>query len=217
MKRLLSFVLLAVLIGLACARSNGAASPTYVMVTPTPASSVTTPVPITFAAPEQYQLTYTELDTALTSFINSLPATKGQPLNLGAELSYANGNIGEPLLNPSTISLVQKQLDVLKSMGVSEIVVAIKVPLFEPDFPHSADYLQFFKQVSAEIHARGMKLLVEAGPIFPGPSILRYTWIGPNTTKILLLQISRTSWSPLQIKSSRIICKSQTNRAPLPN
>jgi len=173
MKRLLSFVLLPAIIGLACARSNGATSPTHVVVTSTPANqSITiTPLPATFvspAAPEQYQSTYTELDTALASFINSLPTSKGEPLNLGAELSYANGNIGEPLLNPSTIGLVQKQLDVLKSMGVREVVVAIKFPLLEPDFPHSADYLQFFKQVSAEIHARGMKLLVEAGPIFSG-------------------------------------------------
>lgn len=94
MKRLLSLVLLPVIIGLACARSNGATSPTNVVVTSTPASSATTPanqsitlapLPATFvapAAPEQYQSTYTELGTTLASFINSLPASKGEPLNL---------------------------------------------------------------------------------------------------------------------------------------
>ena len=159
MRRLFGFALFLALVSLACARSF---SPRPVATPSTPTVFLAPP------APPQYQSTYEELDTTLNAFTNSLPASKGEPLNLGAELSYANGNIGPSLFDPQVMGLVQKQLDALQGMGVQYVVVAIKFPLLEPDFPRSADYLQFYKQVSAEIHKRDMKFLVEAGPIFSG-------------------------------------------------
>ena len=147
MKPLLGFLLPILLLGLACNR-QGAATPG------------TAEASLPKAVPAEHQTTYDELITTLNSFTSKLPPDKSDPLLLGAELSYANGNIGEALLEPSTMSLVQVQLDALKSMGVKAVVVAIKFPLLEADFPRSNEYLDFFKQVSSEIHDRDMIFLV---------------------------------------------------------
>ena len=95
-----------------------------------------------------------------------------------AELSYANGNIGEALLRPDTMTLVRVQLDGLYQMGVRGVVMAIKFPMVEPGFPRSAEYLQFFKRVTAEIRQRKMKVLIESGALFSGTvfSPLKVDW-----------------------------------------
>ncbi len=130
------------------------------------------------------------MTTTLNTFTNSLPPGKNEGLLLGTELSYANGNIGETLLKPETMTLVKKQLDALKSMGVRAIVVAIKFPMLEPDFPNSAGYLQFFKQVATEIHNRDMKFLVEVGPLFAGTiySALQVDWTKYNKESFMAAQ-----------------------------
>jgi hypothetical protein len=51
-------------------------------------------------------------------------------------------------------------------MGVQGVVVQICFPLLDPSFPHSEDYLKFFQQIVAEVHSRGMKILVESGVMF---------------------------------------------------
>ena len=64
--------------------------------------------------------------------------------------------------------MVRQQLDGFSQMGVGGVVLAIKFPLVEPDFPRSAEYLQFFKQVANEVRGHRMKLLVESGALFSG-------------------------------------------------
>jgi hypothetical protein len=164
MKRSFIFLCILLLLSLACNRSaRTPAQPT----TAAPAS-----------IPAEYQVTYDELTASLNSFTAALPPGKNQPLSLGAELSYANANIGEMLLEKETMTLVQKQLDALKSLGVKVVVVAIKFPMLEADFSRSAEYLDFYKQVAQEIHSRDMKFLVEVGPAFSGTiySPLKVDW-----------------------------------------
>jgi hypothetical protein len=48
------------------------------------------------------------------------------------------------------------------------VTVQISDPLFAPDFPRSAEYVQFYKTVAAEVRSRGLLLLVETGPVFAG-------------------------------------------------
>lgn len=188
MKRLLSLILLPVFISLACARSNGSvAGPTYIVVTSIPDSSSTQMIPsqdqpttvtnnppssATFVAPPavpaEYQAIYNDLSSTLASFNGTVPPSKGEPVMIAGDLLYANSNAGEALLRPETLIAVEQELDGLHTLGINGVVVAIKFPMLEPDFPHSADYLQFYKQVSAEIHKRNMKFLVEAGPAFSG-------------------------------------------------
>lgn len=179
MKRLLTFLILLAVVGFACARSNRNTGGS-----PTSAPSAPPPVPA------EYQATYHELDSTLTSYTDSLPANKGKPLMLGAELLYANSNAGEALLKPEVLPIVEKQLDDLHSMGVNGVVVAIKFPMLETDFPHSAEYLQFYKQVAAEIHKRNMKFLIEAGPVFSGTifSPLQVDWSKYNKDSFIVAQ-----------------------------
>jgi hypothetical protein len=176
MKRLLSIILLPVIVGLACARSNITASPTDIVAASTAAPAYATAV--TPPVPSEYQAIYDDLKSTLDAFIKDVPPDKGGPLMIGAELLYANSNAGEALLKPEALTAVEQELDALHTLGIKGVVVAIKFPMLEPDFPHSADYLQFYKQVSAEIHKRGMKFLVEAGPAFSGTifSPLQVDW-----------------------------------------
>jgi len=143
--------------GLAMSACRQSATPTI-----TPLVSGSNPIP------SEFQATYDDLNDSLDKFIASLPQTGGQPPIFAAELAFANGNAGESLLRPEVLPLVRQELDALRRIGVEGVVVAIKFPLLEPDFPRSAEFLQFYKQVAAEIHQRGMKFLVEVGPVFAG-------------------------------------------------
>jgi len=93
--------------------------------------------------------------------------TMGQTI-IATEEAYANGNIGEGLLSATMMDYNRMLLDWLQAMGVKGVVLAVKFPLLKPDFPRSSEYLQFFKDIMAECHLRGMKVLVECGAIFAG-------------------------------------------------
>ena len=121
---------------------------------------------------------YDEMNSSLDSFLKLLSPNDGVPPVFAAELATANGNIGENLLRPEVMSLLRLELDALKSMGIKGVVVGIKFPLLEPDFPRSDEYLQFYRQVAAEVRQRRMKILVEVGPVFAGTiySSLTFDW-----------------------------------------
>jgi hypothetical protein len=186
MKRMCVLVLIPVLVFsiLACGRSGQIATPQpFTNPQQTGAAgalptlqSVETAVPA--PVPAEYQGMYDQLDTALDAVKSAYSGQSGPAPVFAAELSYANGNIGEGLLSPGVMDLVRLQLDDLYKMGVRGVVVAIKFPLVEPDFPRSAEYLQFFKQVAAEIRQRNMKMLVESGALFSGTAFspLKVDW-----------------------------------------
>ncbi|MCX6025191.1 MAG: hypothetical protein NTY23_02850 [Chloroflexi bacterium] len=50
--------------------------------------------------------------------------------------------------------------------------------MFDSAFPRSAEYVAFYREVSEEVHSRGLLLLVESGPVFPDAqySNVRYDW-----------------------------------------
>jgi hypothetical protein len=121
--------------------------------------------------PGQYQATYDELKTEMAHFEVTLSETWDQSLGqtiIATELAYANGNIGEGLLNANMMNYSRMLLDRLQATGVKGVVLAIKFPLLKPDFPRSSEYMQFFKDIMVECHERGMKVLVECGAIFAG-------------------------------------------------
>ena len=121
--------------------------------------------------PEEYRGLYEELDAALTHFERNLNqkwnGQQGQTV-FATELAFANGNIGEGLLFPQTLDNNRILLDRLQELGIKGVVLSIKYPLLEPDFPRSAEYLRFYKDISAECRQRDMKILVETGAIFSG-------------------------------------------------
>jgi len=130
----------------------------------------TAPSPTAARVPTEFQALYNELDTALTAFDQSFDASgTPYPVTFAAELLPANGNRGTELFNPTNLQATRIWLDRLQAIGVQGVTIAIKFPLLTPDFPNSAKYLEYFKNVASEVRRRGMKMDVEVGVIFPPP------------------------------------------------
>ena len=159
----------------------------------------TTPAPV----PPEYQAMYKQIKAGLDAVKAAYAGQTGPAPLFAAELSYANGNVGPALLNPAVLDLVRLQLDQLSQIGVGGVVLAIKFPMLEPDFPRSAEYLQFFKQVAAEVHQRNMKLLVESGALFSGTifSPLTVDWSRyPNAQAFRLAEIHQLQTIATEIR-----------------
>jgi len=152
--------------------------PASVTTTPVPTSVTPTPVPempsstlVTSSVPAEYQSLYAELSAEMAHFeglLNQKSISSQQRPVFATDLLFANGNVGEGLLTSASMNNNIILLNRLQAMGFKGVVVAIKFPLLKPDFPHSAEYLQFYQQIMAECHKRGMKVLVECGAIFSG-------------------------------------------------
>lgn len=130
------------------------------------------------AVPSAYADLYRDLDSQLTAFDSRITREwngSTYPTDAGAELSTANGNRGMQVLAPNTRLGVVAELNALKSLGLRSVVVAIQYPLLNRPYLDSisrtADYdgyLNFYKFVADEVRSRGMRLVVESGPVFPG-------------------------------------------------
>jgi hypothetical protein len=138
--------------------------------TPTSTQTVT-PTTVSMPVPTVYQPLYTEIQAELSHFESVLnqkwDGTKGQTI-FATEEAFANGNVGEGLLLSSTMENNKVLLDRLQAMGVKGVVLGIKFPILMPDFPRSADYLKFYKDIAALIRQHNMKILVECGAVFAG-------------------------------------------------
>ncbi|MHB8086257.1 MAG: hypothetical protein ACYDHZ_10555 [Dehalococcoidia bacterium] len=144
------------------------------------------------AVPQEYQQLYSGLSSQMDQFqtkLNSLSsgsATADKTV-FASELLYANGNVGEGLLNPQVMSLNRLMLDRLQVMGIKGVVMAIKYPLLSPDFPRSSEFLKFYQDIITECHSRNIKVLVEVGAIFAGTpySPVRVDWTKYTTQSLL--------------------------------
>ncbi|NIM93668.1 MAG: hypothetical protein GTO18_08145 [Anaerolineales bacterium] len=177
--RALQFLLaVLVLAGLAC--GSGSVSTMPIPETPTPRetavvtkaateeSTVQSPAPV----PGEYRELYNSLEGILERFHGSYEMSlerSGEEVIIGAELATSNGNRGEALLKPEGMYGVRLYLDRLQELGVGGVKVAISYPLLDDDFPRSEEYLEYYKGVAEEVRNRGMKLLVQTGPVFPDP------------------------------------------------
>lgn len=121
--------------------------------------------------PPEYQSLYdslsSQLDTA-EAFVGARTGSDNVPPIFGAELLPANGNRGEALLDRATLIGTRQYLDQLHAIGVGGVTLDIKLPVLLVDYPRSAEYLEFFRQVVAEVRSRGMTLFIESGPAFSG-------------------------------------------------
>jgi hypothetical protein len=123
------------------------------------------------AVPPAYQPLYTYLADVLDatkSAVDTNQPTNPVPLTFGAELLTANGNRGQQLLDPGTLTATALLLNRLQELGVQGVTVAIKYPLYTPNDPRFHDYRNFYRQVAAAVRRRGMKLDVEATVLFAG-------------------------------------------------
>jgi hypothetical protein len=85
------------------------------------------------------------------------------------ELIMANSHRGEALLREDTFTAILLTLDRLKSLGVKGMMVGILYPVLNPSFPHSNDYMNFYKRLASEIKKRGFVLIIETTSAFREP------------------------------------------------
>jgi hypothetical protein len=120
-------------------------------------------------APQTTQRTYAALEQLLTSARKKYrpDAVAGLPKpEYFTDLLAANSNAGEALLQPQTMGVVKLSLDRLKAMGITGVKFALQYPLLRPGFPRADEYLAFYKQVAAEAHRRGLKILPHVTTLF---------------------------------------------------
>jgi hypothetical protein len=120
--------------------------------------------------PPRYQALYDEL-------ADKLGELEGQTADLWEDRSYdtafsvelitANSNRGVALLHRETLPSIERTLDSLEEMGIKGIALSINYPILNPDFPRSSEYLDFYREVSAEIKGRGLILIIENTTSFP--------------------------------------------------
>jgi hypothetical protein len=156
-------------------------SPTQIAmseITSTQTAESDAPMP---PVPDEYRAIYDNLSESLDLYQQELAVSwEGVAGNtvFGAELIVANGNRGERLLLPHAMQSVRLNLDRLQEIGVGGVSVQISDPLLRPDYPRSAEYLAYFREVAEEVQGRGLKLVVGAGPVFPDPqySKVQFDW-----------------------------------------
>jgi hypothetical protein len=146
--------------------------------------NTTTVQPIPF----EYQSLYSQLEKKLSGFEVQLGAQeeKDTTITFAAELLPANGHRGEALLEEKSWQGMMLYIDRLQSMGIEGVKVAIKYPLLSPDFPHSSEYISFYKKLSKELKRRDMKMLAGTGPMFTDPAFtdLRVSYRGLTFEKL---------------------------------
>lgn len=127
------------------------------------------------AVPAEYQSTA----RTLTADIANLRSQDGagsvvgtpQSTTMAGVLEVADGNRGQALLRPQTLSVANTMLDRFQAMGMTGVMIEVGYPMMLPDFPDSAAYLSFYEQVADAVHARDMSLSIELNPIFTNPQI----------------------------------------------
>jgi len=130
------------------------------------------------AVPANFRDLYSSIEQNLDTFARTVGSpSNGQkaPVAWSAELLTANCNRGRVLLNPATLNGIRLELDSLQSLGVKAVTICIGFPiLYQPFYEFNRDpedyarFIKFYRELSADIHARGLKLIVESSILFLG-------------------------------------------------
>ncbi len=141
------------------------------------------------ATPAPFQTLYNSLATTVQSFASEVNVGWNQspgPMAESAQLGSATDAVGPSnILNPLYYSnIVIPELNELKALGVKAVVVIIDFPTLYPGFYSSSPatyqgYVNFYVQLAAAIHARGMKMIVGNGAawtkgMFAVPNVASY-------------------------------------------
>ncbi len=118
--------------------------------------------------PPVFQDLYGLLNTYLSGFnttLNASPASQYPTIATG-NLKNANANAGPQLVNSGSMAGITLQLQELKAMGAKAVMVEVGFPmLYEPFLTSQgqtySQFVAFYQQVGAAVHAAGMKLIVE--------------------------------------------------------
>lgn len=126
--------------------------------------------------PAEYQDLYSAMQSSITSFAQTIPVTpvgSRPPVAFSAHIASANSSSGPGLLDPDRMTTVQLEIDGVKAVGGAAISLSIDYPTLDPAFDafggQSANYLAFYKSVVGAARARGLKVIIETGPLFSDP------------------------------------------------
>lgn len=128
--------------------------------------------------PATYQSLYSYLESQISTFqttINSNWSGTKAPVVYSAELLTVNSNSGLALLGPNVRNKYLEELNRLKSVGVQAVTFNVAFPLFYQPFydfiGKPEDYqamVNFYAQVASDVHAAGLKVIVESSLLFTG-------------------------------------------------
>lgn len=122
------------------------------------------------SVPWRFKSLYSELESKLQELNGTIKSKwdgkKGNTA-FGVELLVASSNRGEVLLTDRVLQSTILTLDRLeKNLRIQSVALTIQYPLLTHAYPRSAEYLQFYKKVSEEIHRRGLKVIVKMSTLF---------------------------------------------------
>jgi hypothetical protein len=90
-------------------------------------------------------------------------------------------SLGPALLQPSSFTLIQNEILLLKAVGVTAISVEVSFPMLDADFFNSigqpgyqSQFTAFYANVAAAIRAQGLQVIVESQSMIP--TGLQSTW-----------------------------------------
>jgi hypothetical protein len=138
------------------------------------------------SVPSQYTTEYAQLDQAVDTFITSLDSRTqltSAPV-IGSGLDTADGGKGTALLTSTALQNMQTQVKCYSQLGIPAVTVSIGFPLACQEFwtqqmgapSDLKQMLSFYQQVVKQCHKAGIKVLVEAHPVYPDGT----NAIGPN-------------------------------------
>lgn len=129
------------------------------------------------AVPPAYQDLYSLMEQKIAAFEAQIPShgdTADFAPAFGGELLTANAHRGVQLLAPRTRAGINLELDRMQALGAKSVTVAVGFPvLYRPFLEWNGDagdyqgFLDFYKQLAADVRSRGMKLVIEGGALFP--------------------------------------------------
>ncbi|HEU0166309.1 MAG TPA: hypothetical protein VFS62_00935 [Chloroflexota bacterium] len=111
--------------------------------------------------------------------------SQGRPANdvvYAAQLAPANGNLGQALLQPGAIDVVNAWLDRFQQLGVEGVKISIPYPLLSPTYRASNQYLAFYRQVVSSAEQRRMQVLIHMGFVFANTPFSSISFSYANTT-----------------------------------
>ena len=140
----------------------------------------------TIPVPSNYQDLYSLLTTQISAFDTTVKASwngKRSGVAYAPQLLTASSTEYTELLQPYHYSnLVLVELTELQALGSTAITVHIDFPiLYQPFYASNPSlyqqFVSFYQQLALDVHARGMKLVVETGVgmVFPGDNAAAYT------------------------------------------
>jgi len=133
--------------------------------------------------PEAYQDLYTSLNTQITAFNQALKSagwsasSSKYPYVNAPQLQAANSDQYTQLLGTNYYtSFVTEELQEMQALGATGVTVHINFPiLYQPFYTSTGNpalyqqFVAFYQQLAQDVHARGMKLVVETSLGVPSP------------------------------------------------